>query len=242
MNVSLLTSAMKQPTIRRIIITSSMVTLIPFSWLANPDERIYTAKDFNSNPSRAVSHAMEGYWTSKALARSAVTDFVATHNPRFETVQLLPGVVIGPDVRATSTADLRNNTPLWSLKMSPILGIKLVDPMVFVPVHVADVARAHVDAIKSSIPGNADYTLNIQSPEGVEWDSMIEIAKRYFPDRVGTKEMPLGGILPSMKWRVESRDTEKAFGWTFKTFEESTRDMVAQYLLLSDTDIRADKK
>jgi hypothetical protein len=110
--------------------------------------------------------------------------------PRFETVQLLPGVVIGPDIRATSTADQRNNTPLWSLKMSPILGIKLVDPMVSVPVHVADVAQAHVDAIKSSIPGNADYALNVQSPEGVEWDSMIEVANRHFPDRVKTKEMP----------------------------------------------------
>jgi hypothetical protein len=60
-----------------------MVILTPFSWLANPDERIYTAKDSNSNPSRAVSHAMEGYWTSKALARTAVSDFVATHNPPF---------------------------------------------------------------------------------------------------------------------------------------------------------------
>jgi nucleoside-diphosphate-sugar epimerase len=242
MNVSLLTSAMKQLTIRRIVITSSMVTLIPFSWLANPDERIYTAKDFDSNPSLAVSHAMEGYWTSKALARSAVNDFVATHNPCFETVQLLPGVVIGPDVRATSTADLRNKTPLWSLKMSPILGIKTIDPMVSVPVHVADVARAHVDAIKSSIPGNADYTLNLQSPEGVEWDSMIEVAKRHFPDRVGTKEIPLGGTLPSMKWRVESRDTEKAFGWTFRTFEEAIRDMVAQYLQLSDEDLKTMEK
>jgi nucleoside-diphosphate-sugar epimerase len=236
MNISLLTSAMKQPTIRRVIITSSMVTLVPFSWLANPDERIYTANDINSNPSRTVSSAMEAYWTSKALARSAVSDFIATRNPQFETIQLLPGVVIGPDIRATSTAYLRNNTPLWSLKMSPILGIKLTDPMVSVPVHVADVARAHVDAIKSSIPGNADYTLNIQSPGDVEWDNMIEVAKRHFPDRVGTKEMPLGGLLPSMKWRVESRDTEKAFGWTFRTFEQSAKEMIAQYLCLADED------
>jgi nucleoside-diphosphate-sugar epimerase len=242
MNVSLLTSAMKQPTIRRIIITSSMVTLIPFSWLANPDERTYTARDVNSHPNRAVSHAMEGYWTSKALARSAVSDFIATHKPRFETVQLLPGVVIGPDIRATSIADLRNKTPLWSLKMAPILGVRLIDPMVSVPVHVADVARAHVDAIAPSVPGNADYTLNSQSAGGIEWDDMNELAQRHFPDRVGTKEMPLGGTLPSMKWRVDSRDTEKAFGWTFRTFEESTRDMVAQYLQLVDAEMKTDEK
>jgi nucleoside-diphosphate-sugar epimerase len=242
MNISLLASAMNQPTVRRMIITSSMVTLAPFSWLANPDERIYTAKDINSNPSRTVSSAMEAYWTSKALARSAVSDFVATNNPHFETIQLLPGVVIGPDIRATSTAYLRNHTPLWFLKMSPILGTKLTDPMVSVPIHVDDVARAHVDAIKSSIPGNADYTLTIQSPEGVEWDDMIDVAKRHFPDRVGTKEMPLGGSLPSTRWRVESRDTEKAFGWTLRTFELSARDMIAQYLRLVDMDMKAGEK
>jgi hypothetical protein len=45
-----------------------------------------------------------------------------------------------------------------------------------------------------------------------------------------------------MKWRVESRDTEKAFGWTFRTFEESIRDMVAQYLQLFDKDMKTNEK
>jgi nucleoside-diphosphate-sugar epimerase len=238
MSTSILFSAMKVPTVRKIIITSSMITLIPIGWLANPDDKIYTAKDINLNPSRAVSHPMEGYWTSKSLARTAVRDFVETHKPEFETIQLFPGVVIGADDRALSTADLKNNTPQWTLRMSPVLGEKQISPMVGVPVDVVDVAKAHVDAIKTSIPGNVDYTLSAESPEGVEWDSMMDVAKKYFPDRVGSKELPLGGTLPTMKWRVDSEETEKVFDWKFVTFEDMMKAMIVQYLELVDLEKR----
>ena len=211
-----------------------MITLIPFEWLANPDDRLYTAKDLNHNPSRSVNHPMEGYWSSKALARAAVKDFVKTHKPHFETIQMLPGVIIGPDDRAASTTDLKDNTPQWTLRMSPVLGEKQSDPMVSVPVHVADVAKAHVDAIKPSVPGNTDYTLCSGSSEVIVWDDMIEVAKNFFPERAGSKKMPFGGALPTMKWSVDSAETEKAFGWKFKTFEDTMKDMIGLYLELVD--------
>ncbi|KAJ4295539.1 hypothetical protein N0V90_007552 [Kalmusia sp. IMI 367209] len=122
MCTAMLHSAKKAPSVKRVIITSSMVTLIPFSWLANPDDKTYTAADINPNPTRTVSSAMEAYWTSKALARTAAHDFVTTNKPHFDIVQILPGVIFGADDRATSVADLSNNTPLWDLKLSPILG------------------------------------------------------------------------------------------------------------------------
>jgi nucleoside-diphosphate-sugar epimerase len=236
MSTSILFSALKVPTIKRVVITSSMVTLIPMEWLTQPDDRIYTAKDFNPNPSRVVSQPMEGYWTSKALARAAVSDFVKSHTPHFETIQLFPGVVIGADDRALSTADLRNNTPDWSLRMSPVLGEVQEDPLVGVPVDVVDVARAHVDAIRSSIPGNVDYTLSARVSEDFAWDSMIDVAKRHFSDRAGTRELPLGGSLPTMKWRVDSQQTERVFGWHFTTFEDTMKAMIGQYLDLARTE------
>jgi nucleoside-diphosphate-sugar epimerase len=242
MSLSILYSALKAPKIKRVVITSSMVTMAPFEWLANPDsKRLYTAQDLDDNPGRTPTNGMDAYWSSKTLARIAVSKFVETENPHFETIQLFPGAIGGADDRATSTADLFDNTPLFSLRMSPVLGERhpAAASMVSCPVDVCDVAKAHVDAINPTVPGNVNYILSSNSPEGVEWDSMIDIARKYWPDRCGSKELPLGGTLPTLRWRVDALETERAFGWRFLIFEESTKAMIDQYLALVDLDKKA---
>lgn len=211
-----------------------MVTLIPFEWLANPDERVYTAADINPNPTRDVSSAMEAYWTSKALARIAAHEFMKTHKPHFDLVQILPGVINGADDRATSILDLKENTPLWELKLSPILGAKQPYPMVGVPIDVSDVARAHVDAVSDSVLGNKDYLLATGYSEGVVWDSMIDVVQRVFPDECRNGRLPLGGTLPTTKWAVDCGETETAFGWKFRSFEDTIERSIGQYISLLD--------
>ncbi|KAF2023699.1 NAD(P)-binding protein [Setomelanomma holmii] len=166
--IYVLHSALSCPSIRRIIITSSM-----------------------------------GYWNSKDLAPAAVKGFVAQHKPHFETIQMLPGVIIGPNDRATDEAYLHKNTHDWKLRMSQVLGQRQTDPMVFVP----------VDAVKPSIPGNTDCTL--------------------FSNETGCSTLPSNGTLPTMRWNVESGRTEEAFGWKFETFEATMKAMIGQYLELA---------
>jgi nucleoside-diphosphate-sugar epimerase len=91
-----------------------------------------------------------------------------------------------------------------------------------------------VDAIKPVVPGNTDYILCSGPTTDIVWDDMIEVAKKYFPKRAGSKEMPLGGKLPTMKWHVDTTKTEKAFGWKFKTFEEVMKATIGQYVELLD--------
>jgi len=222
-----------------------MVTLIPFEWLANPDsERLYTAQDIDDNPGRTPTNGMDAYWTSKTLARMAVSKFIQAQNPHFETIQLFPGAIGGTDDRATSITDLFNSTPLFSLRMSPVLGEKqpAAAAMISCPIDVGNVAKAHVDAIKSTVPGNANYILSSGSPEGIEWDSMIDIARKYWPERCGSKELSLCGTLPIIKWRVDALETERAFGWKFLVFEESTKAMIGQYLDLVDAEKKINGK
>ncbi|KAF2015550.1 putative 3-beta hydroxysteroid dehydrogenase/isomerase [Aaosphaeria arxii CBS 175.79] len=239
MSTSLLYSATKVPTIKRIIITSSMVSMIPFEKLTTPDERLYTARDINANPSRSVAHGLEAYWNSKAFSRIAISEFLEKYKPHFDVLQLMPGAVVGVDDRAQSIEDLVKSYPDWSLRMSPVLGTKQTFPLSDVPVDVADVARAHVDAINPSVPGNTDYILCTGSPDGLKWDDSIEVAKRHYPDRVGSKELPLGGTLPTSRWAADYQETERAFGWKFTTFEDSMKDMIGQYLELIDAEAKA---
>lgn len=120
--------------------------------------------------------------------------------------------------------------------MSSVLGSEHVSPFPYVgvPVHVADVARAHVDAIdRTRIPGNTEFILSSDTPDGVVWDSDgRNVARKYFPEEVASGRLPLLGSLPAIRWRLEGEETERVFGWRFVGFKETMRGMIEQYLRL----------
>ncbi|KAK0757269.1 hypothetical protein N5P37_009988 [Trichoderma harzianum] len=238
MVTTVLEAAANVPSVRRIVITSSCVTLIPFEWNMAPDSvRLYSASDINSDPQKPYGSAMEAYWASKAYSRIATRDFIEKKKPHFDFVHLLPSVVFGPDERIPPSGSvdelLKDNR---AAVLAPALdgSTNSSFPFVGVPVHVADVARAHVDAVDSArIPGNTEYILSSDTPEGVVWDrDVAAVAKKYFPGEVQSKLLPLEGTLPCIKWRLDGDATEKAFGWKFIGFEQTIRELLAQYLKL----------
>ncbi|KAJ6086286.1 NAD(P)-binding protein [Penicillium sp. IBT 16267x] len=258
MVTTILEAARRVKTIRRVILTSSCVTLIPFEWNMKPDsERLYTGKDYSPEHTRKhvlihstendlndqvagpFSSAMEAYWASKALARMATKGFISQGNPQFDIVNLLPSVVIGPDDRLLHNETATRDNLLEGTRgavLAPALTSSLNSPFdyVGVPVHVADVARAHVDAVdKARVPGNCEYILCSNTPEGVVWNRDIQkIARQYFPDDVENKNLPLEGSLGTVKWRIEALRSERIFGWQFTSFEETMRELIEQYLQL----------
>ncbi|PNY29395.1 putative oxidoreductase [Tolypocladium capitatum] len=242
MVTTLLEAAAQAKTVRRVVLTSSCVTLIPFEWYFDPDsERLYTASDLNATPTRPAKNAMEAYWASKALTRIATRNFVHESKPQFDFVTLLPSVVIGADERIP--ADGPVSALLQSTRaaaMAPALDGSLNPgfPYFGVPVHVADVARAHVDAVDSSrIPGNSEYILSSDTPEGVVWDRDVHAAARkFFPKEVENGLLPLQGSLANIKWRLDASATESAFGWTFTSFEETMKGLLGQYLQLKQSE------
>jgi nucleoside-diphosphate-sugar epimerase len=180
---------------------------------------------------------MEAYWASKALARMATRDFVHSNKPGFDVVSFLPSVVIGPDERihpGEAASSLLQGTR--AAVMAPALDASLNSPFPYVgvPVDVRDVARAHVDAInREAVPGNSEYILSSDGPDGVVWDRDIQhIARLHFPQSVEQGELPLQGSLKCIRLRLETSATERAFGWTFTSFEETMKGLIAQYLSL----------
>lgn len=219
------------PSIRRVVITSSAVTLIPMSWLGTTDtDTVFSSKDLNTDTAGPYHSSMEAYWASKALARAHIHEFLAEQKPHFDIIQLLPSVVIGPDDLATGLATLQVGTRAMVL---PIFqGAKIDMPLVGTPVLADDVARAHVDAIKPSVPGNKDYILSSDAPQGIEWNTMSEIARKHFPEEVESRLIPCGGSLPTRKWRLDTLETEAAFRWQCTSFEETVRRLLEQYIEL----------
>jgi nucleoside-diphosphate-sugar epimerase len=204
------------------------LSLSRIPWLINCNPE----RDINSSPTTPYHSPMEAYWASKALSRIATHKFLADRNPHFEITNLLPTVVIGPDGLATKTSELLTGTR--ALALAPVLGQKIDSPLVGVQVHVDDVARAHVDALDTRVPGNADYILTSNGLDGIEWDD----AKGMFKGKVGEGKLKLSldGSLPTTKWKIDGSKTEEAFGWKCRPFEETMGDLVGQYLGLLESE------
>ncbi|KAL2813040.1 hypothetical protein BDW59DRAFT_178335 [Aspergillus cavernicola] len=212
----------------------------------NPDsERLYTSNDLNTSLTNTPTTPMEAYWISKALARLATKTFKQTHanTPHFDYVNLLPGVVIGPDDRlipSQTNKDISANDVLEGTRaavLAPALTKEISSPFPYVnvPVHVADVARAHVDAVDAGVvEGDREYILcSSGSGEDVEWDRDVRgVVRRWFPEEVEMGMFPLLGGLGTVKWRVDGGETERVFGWRFRGFEETVKGLVAQWLEL----------
>lgn len=68
---------------------------------------------------------------------------------------------------------------------------------------------------------------------GVIWDrDPAAIARRYFPEQVDSKTLPLEGSLETIKWRLDATETENVFGWKMTSFEETMKEVITQYLQL----------
>lgn len=232
LTLSVLNAANVTPSVKRVVITSSAVTLVPFDWLFGypsnpPDLTLFTPEYINASPSKPYSSSMEAYCASKSLSRIAAQDFMTSHHPSFEIVSLLPTIVFGPDELATSVEELMVGSR--ALALGPLLGTDFPE-MVGATVHVADVARAHIDALKLSIPGNKSYILSSDAPSGIVWADATIFIQRMFPSAVDSGTLTLKGSMPTKKWMLDTYDTENRFGWKFASFEETMKGLVEQYL------------
>ncbi|EPE35749.1 NAD(P)-binding Rossmann-fold containing protein [Glarea lozoyensis ATCC 20868] len=229
---SILSAAHRAPSIKRVVITSSAVTLVPFAWMfgpapPSPDLTIFTAADINSNNAGPYSSSIEAYFASKALARIATKKFMDEEKPAFEFVNLLPSVVVGPDELATNAAEVLKGGNQFTL--GPLLDAN-IPQMVGAAVHVDDVVRAHIDALKPGVQGNREYILSSDAPDGINWDDVQQHVKKSFPEAVEKGTLKLGASVTARPWRLDAQATEKAFGWKFAPFTETLGEVVEQYL------------
>lgn len=170
---------------------------------------------------------MEAYFASKTLSRIATKEFMEKEKPSFEFVNLLPTMVFGPDELATNVQELMTSSR--GLVLGALMNVKMPE-MIGATVHVDDVARAHIDSLKLSVPGNRDYILSSDVPEGICWEDAEKSVKRNFPEAVEKGILKLEGSMSLRPWRLDTRETEEAFGWKPISFEETVKELVEQYL------------
>jgi nucleoside-diphosphate-sugar epimerase len=224
--LNLLSSALSTPSTQRIVMTSSIVAIMPFAIPGTGDtSTTYTPSSRVSNPPMgpypSPSHA---YRSGKARALNAADEFMSTHNPHFTLINIMPGFVFGAHELATEkdAGTHGSNKILMS-----ILGKKgRTEGCVGTVVHVDDVARIHVQALDQElVVGNKSFLATSLTED---LDEAKEIVRRCYREEVERGVLECEGSKKTCGLRIDMGATE-VFG-PYLSYERMVRSVVDEFL------------
>ncbi|KAJ5403720.1 hypothetical protein N7509_003591 [Penicillium cosmopolitanum] len=230
---AILHEATKVPSIKKVVVTASMASLIPLAgvpvggvikedndWDFSVDE----TADFN-NPADPAGTAFKLYHASKLLANNAAWEFWKNSKPHYSLVSLHPSFVLGRNLVQTSAKDIEkgSNAGLWKGIMAGV-----ATPMV-TGVHIQDVADAQIKALSPSIPDGSKYLI---SGNKASWKEIAQIVRRDYPN-IGAKiatELEIEGESTPM----DTSKAEKELGIKWRSLEEMVHDLLDRQLEFSE--------
>ncbi|KAK3933686.1 hypothetical protein QBC46DRAFT_462956 [Diplogelasinospora grovesii] len=193
---ALLAAAASIPSIKRVIIVSSALALMPLGGLSTPGLRVTEG----ANPSLSVpaidddegwdgifrplgdgAHGAK-YSASKILAHRATLTWAQEHKPKFKLVTLHPAFVLGRDL--AQAADKEQG--MATVNGGFVASLKAAEKKPHIPssfVDVRDVALAHLRSIDAKLGeeggGVTEYLL--ESKPGVTWKDVVGFVKDKYP-------------------------------------------------------------
>lgn len=244
--LAVLKEAAKVPSVKKVVITSSIASLIPITGIpeggvikgnlyakftkifnvltSHPEDNDWNFEvDPNANfvdPSNPGATPMTLYRASKLLANNASWKFRDTEKPHYSLVTIHPAFVFGHNLVQDSAEEVQtgSNGILWGSVMGgvPLGGIT--------GVHIQDVAEAHIKALNPAIKDGSKYLL---SAAQTTWKNVAQIALKAYPnvgakiteDVEGTRSSPTDTI---------KAETELGIQW--RSWEEIVRSVMDQQL------------
>ena len=234
--IALLTAAKSVDTIKRVVIVSSLLALIPldalvtgkFTAKGNPPTYLHTPFITTKHPPEGTKididpqmsfpadpRAAGGlkYHASKILAHRATLSWCNSSIPRYSIVTLHPSFVFGANLLQTSPEGLDGtNAMLWSSLTSPqpLIPMSAVD--------VRDVAAAHIRAleVKAEDGEVEEFIVCASEREGWTWDRVAEFVKQKY-EFVGVKVEGPFEQPPS----VNTSKAERVLGFGWRSMEDT---------------------
>ncbi|EXF81755.1 NAD dependent epimerase/dehydratase [Colletotrichum fioriniae PJ7] len=217
----------KAPTVKRVIVTSSMAAVIDITKPPISDPvKIYSEKD----------------WLGQEIRRKAAWAFLSSDaepKPAFDLVTICPPIVYGPlyDVSATSAPQNLNesNHMLYQSLCGPSLTSDAPVPpeMLHLYVDVRDVARAHLLSAMTPEAGGKRFLV---SPGGVSNQQLANILRKKLPQWEGRipKGDPAKAALAEGMFGVDASLAEKVLRLEYRTLENTIGDLAVQFVELEN--------
>ncbi|KAI0199106.1 putative cinnamoyl-CoA reductase [Astrocystis sublimbata] len=216
---SILHAAIKEPSVKKIVIASSIwanISLPPSS------EKITAETRLAPNP-KPYENMISAYSAGKAASLTAIADFIKEKSPTFDVVSVYPGFVFGTDDRALQAKDINASTN--EMLLAVVKGEERTFAMPSGAVHVYDAAKLFMLALGEGVPKNIGAT----TPH--TFDDAWEVVNKHFPKAVEAGTFTKGTQATfSVDW--DATQTESHFGFKFRTYEDMVVDVAGQYLEL----------
>jgi len=233
--MSMLEAAAASPSVKRVVITSSVVAIVPFVKFTNPmsDSDLYNAESRIPTDQGPYTSEFQAYSASKAAALNEAEAWVAEKKPSFDLVHIHPSFVEGrDDLALTPKATIAGTN---AVILNVILGVKNPNPSPGVTVHNEDVARLHVEALNPKIPAGS-YVAHSNNPagtlNGTRWEDTNAIVAKLFPEALKKGLIRNDGEQKSVLNHVDAKKTEDTFGWKLQSFEKQVESVVGHYVEL----------
>ncbi|KAF1358047.1 NAD dependent epimerase/dehydratase [Lizonia empirigonia] len=230
--IALLDAAKNADTIKRTVIVSSALALLPLGALAigkftakeglNPSIPIDPNMSFPDDPT--TSSGLK-YHASKILAHRATLEWASTHNPSFSIITLHPSFVFGHNMTQASADALDGtNAMLWGC---------LHSPKPFIPmsaVDVRNVASAHLKAldVQTGVKGEVEeFLLSAGLKEHWTWDQVAEFVRSKYP----SFDVKLEGPFEEPP-QVDTQRAESVLGMQWRSMEDTVGSFLDQQIEL----------
>ncbi|KAI1325909.1 putative cinnamoyl-CoA reductase [Xylariaceae sp. FL0255] len=209
-SANILAAALKVPTIRRVIITSSIVCNLQLGASALPNDALPTTFD----------DVFSGYTYGKMVELNQSDEFVKKQQPHFTISHVFGRNELMLDAEMMTSQNSSNN-----LLMMGMLGGELPFPIHGGFVHIDDLAECHLKVAFLESDGNQkDFGVATK----VNYASIFDIVQRAFPKATADGVFRRGSV-PTMAVAYDSEDVERILG-KLRDFESAVTDVAGQYL------------
>ncbi|KAK5625326.1 hypothetical protein RRF57_001042 [Xylaria bambusicola] len=222
----LLASALKAPTVKRVIITSSIVGNLP---LGAPSAKVTSASSrvpLSDPIPSSFDNPFEAYIFGKIIELHNSDEFVKTRNPHFTISHVVPGYVFGRNELALDTAMMETQNSSNNFLMMSMRGGEPPYPLYNSFAHIDDVADVHLRvAFLESETEHKDFGITTK----MDYNTIFNHLNKNFPEAVATGIFKMGKVVP-LPINYDSSETEQLLGRKFKAFETAVLDVAKQYL------------
>ncbi|KAJ5084556.1 cinnamoyl-CoA reductase [Penicillium alfredii] len=223
---NLLSSALKIPSIKRVLVTSSIVA----NMAPMPDPSVTaTAKSRLQLPGvpETFGNVFEAYILAKITEANNIDLFVAQKKPHFSIATISPGYVFGRDELVPDAETAIQKPSSSGILLRSLTGTDNPAPIHGGYIHIDDLAQVYVKALE--LQPETDCPSSFGACGLVNFDDAWGLAEKNFPKEV-SEGLLKRGAQPTLPISYDSSETEKVLGIKFRPFEDALKDVVQFYL------------
>lgn len=223
--LAVLEAAQKAGTVEKIVVTSSVVAVVPLAVFGGKDKSQYDATNRVEFLPGPYKDTFTAYTMSKVAALNSAEAWYREQQPAFSLIHVHPGLIFGADALVDNLPELKtegSNARLYAAATGT------PGPQIGGGVHVNDAAKIHVDALQPQVTGLQSFGASIN----IDWTQLGSILESEFPAEVKSGLFKAEGVTTGF-FDFDSSATEKAFGFKFLGFPEQVKGSVELYVKLA---------